>query len=100
MCSNWSVIGGGGMGGEDLWNYALLDGLKNWQADHRAGKHNLTQCIQLLSKTENARLPKLSQNCRKTSENYKTRENAFDKTRERLFFGKFSASFRTIFEKF
>ena len=35
-------------------------------------------------------------NSRKTSKTYKTRENAFDKTRERLFFAKFSVSFLTI----
>ena len=32
--------------------------------------------------------------------NIENRENAFDKTRERLFFGKFSVNFRTIVEKF
>ena len=37
---------------------------------------------------------------RKTSESYKTRENAFHKTREQLFIGKFSVSFREIFGKF
>ena len=52
-----------------------------------------------VKQTENARRPKLSQNSRKTSESYKTRENAFDKTVERLFFGKLSVSFRTIFGK-
>ena len=31
---------------------------------------------------------------------YETRENVFDKIRERLFFGKFSVSFRTILGKF
>ena len=39
-------------------------------------------------------------NSRKTSESYKTRENAFNKTREQLFFGEFSVSFWTIFGKF
>ena len=39
-------------------------------------------------------------NTRKTLQSYKTRENAFNKTRERLFFGEFSVSFRTIFGKF
>ena len=43
---------------------------------------------------------KIVSNSRKTSENYKTWGNAFNKTRERLFFGEFSASFRTIFGKF
>ena len=33
-------------------------------------------------------------------ESYKTRENAFHKTHERLFFGKFLVSFRTTFGKF
>ena len=42
----------------------------------------------------------LSQNSRKTSESYKTRENAFHKTRERLFFRKLSVSFRSVFGKF
>ena len=37
-------------------------------------------------------------NSRKTSESYKTRENAFNKTREQLFFGEFSESFQTIWE--
>ena len=41
--------------------------------------------IQLLNKTKKTRWPKLSQNSRKISENYRTRENAFDKTRERFF---------------
>ena len=36
----------------------------------------------------------------KFSESYETQENAFDKTRERLFFGEFSVSFRTILGKF
>ena len=36
---------------------------------------------------------KIVSNSRKTSESYKTRENAFNKTRERLFFGEFSVSF-------
>ena len=53
--------------------------------------------IQLLNKTEKARWPELSQNSRKTSESCKTWKNTFDETRERLFFGKFSVSFRTIF---
>ena len=53
-----------------------------------------------LNKTENARGPKLSQSSRKTSESYKTRGNAFGKTFERLFFGTFPVSFRTIFGKF
>ena len=44
-------------------------------------------------------LTKLSQNFQKTSETYKTRENAFDKTRGQLLFGKISVRFRTIFEK-
>ena len=39
-------------------------------------------------------------NSRKTFESYETRENAFDKTRERLLFEKFSVSFRTILGKF
>ena len=55
--------------------------------------------IQLLNKTENAPQPKLSRNSRKTLVSYKTRENAFDKTLEKSFFGKFSVSFRTIFGK-
>ena len=43
---------------------------------------------------------KIVSNSRKASESYKTREKAFNKSRERLLFGKFSASFRTIFGKF
>ena len=43
---------------------------------------------------------KIVSNYRKTSESYKTRENAFNKTRERLFFEEFSVRFRTIFRKF
>ena len=43
---------------------------------------------------------KIVLNSRKTSESYKTRENVFNKTRERLFFGEFSVSFRIIFGKF
>ena len=43
---------------------------------------------------------KIVSNSGKTSESYKTRENAFNKTRERLFFGEFSVIFRTIFGKF
>ena len=56
--------------------------------------------IQLLNKIENARSPNCLKNYRKTSESCKTRENAFDKTRDQLFLGKFSVSFRTIFGKF
>ena len=36
---------------------------------------------------------KFVSNSRKTSGNYKTRENAFNKTREQLFFGQFSENF-------
>ena len=43
---------------------------------------------------------KIVSNSRKTSESYKTQENAFNKTRGRLFFGEFSVSFRTILGKF
>ena len=43
---------------------------------------------------------KIVSNSLKTSESYKTREKAFNNTRERLFFGEFSESFRTIFGKF
>ena len=43
---------------------------------------------------------KIVSNFRETSESYKTWEKAFNKTRERLFFGEFSASFRTVFGKF
>ena len=39
-------------------------------------------------------------NSRKTSESYETWENAFDKTREQLFFRKFSMNIRTILGKF
>ena len=44
-------------------------------------------------------LTKLSQNSRKTSESYKTRERTFDKTRERFFFGNSQWIFRTNFGK-
>ena len=37
---------------------------------------------------------KFVSNSRKTSESYKTRENAFNKTRERLFFGELSEILR------
>ena len=43
---------------------------------------------------------KIVSNSRKTSESYKTRENAINKIRERLFFREFSVSLRTIFGKF
>ena len=42
----------------------------------------------------------VDQNYRKTLESCKTWESTFDKTREQLFFGKFSVSFRTVFRKF
>ena len=45
-------------------------------------------------------LTKLSQNSQKTSESYKTLENAFDKNHEQLFFEKFSVSFLTVFGQF
>ena len=45
-------------------------------------------------------LTKLVSKFSKTSESYETRENAFDETREQLFWGRFSVSFRTIFGKF
>ena len=61
---------------------------------------NLIGWLSAAKQNWNRMFNKIVSNSRKNSESYKTRENTFNKTRERLFFGEFSVSFPTIFRKF